>query len=90
MMLRAHLLVCQMSPKQVWSQCLVVQQLSCFLSVTCGEAFQGLGVQGVKVLIPLAALFPPSVVPTSQQSFGVMELILSVSAPWLPSWISPH
>jgi hypothetical protein len=35
---------------------------SCFLSVMwCGEAFYRLGVQGVKVLILLGALFLPSV-----------------------------
>jgi hypothetical protein len=40
---------------------------SCFLSVTWHrEAFHGLGVQGVKVLILLDALFPPSVAPASQ------------------------
>jgi hypothetical protein len=33
-----------------------------------GEAFYGLGVQGVKVLILLGALFP-SVAPASQQGF---------------------
>jgi hypothetical protein len=32
-----------------------------------GEAFQGLEVQGVEVLIFLDALFPPSVAPASQQ-----------------------
>jgi hypothetical protein len=43
---------------------------SCFLSVTWhGEAFHGLGAQGVKVLIFLGALFPPSVAPASQQDF---------------------
>jgi hypothetical protein len=31
------------------------------------EAFYGLGVQGVKVLILLGALFSPSVAPASQQ-----------------------
>jgi hypothetical protein len=36
----------------------------------CGEVFHGLGVQGVKVLILLGALFPPSMVPVSQQGFG--------------------
>jgi hypothetical protein len=60
-------LVCRVSPKQVWSQCLVVWQLSCFLSVAWSrEAFRGLGVQGVEVLILLAALFLPSVAPVSQ------------------------
>jgi hypothetical protein len=44
MMLVAHLLVCQMSPKQVWSQCLAAWGLSCFFSVMwCGEALYGLG-----------------------------------------------
>jgi hypothetical protein len=67
-----HLLVCQMSPKQVWSQHLVAQQPSSFLSVTWhGEAFHRLGVQDVKVLILLVALFLPSVAPASQQGFGV-------------------
>jgi hypothetical protein len=66
-MLGAHLLVCQMSPRQVWSQPLVVQQPSCFLSVMWhGEAFHGIGVQGVELLILLAALFLISVVPASQ------------------------
>jgi hypothetical protein len=47
-----------MSPKQVWSQHLVEQQSSCFLNVMFyGEAFHGVGAQGVKVLILLAALF---------------------------------
>jgi hypothetical protein len=78
--------------KQVWSQSLAVQQPSCFLSVTWhGEAFHrlGKGVQGVKALFLLAALFPPSVAPAPQQGFGVTELMLSASAPQLPSWISP-
>jgi hypothetical protein len=35
----------------------------------CGEAFYGLGVQGVEVLILLGALFLPSVTPASQQDF---------------------
>jgi hypothetical protein len=34
-----------------------------------GEAFYGLGVQGVEVLILLVALFLPTVVPASQQGF---------------------
>jgi hypothetical protein len=43
---------------------------SCFLSVTWHvEAFHELGVQGVKVLILLGALFPLSVAPVSQQYF---------------------
>jgi hypothetical protein len=81
-MLGAHMLVCEMTPKQICSQHLVVQQPSCFLSVTwCVEAFHVLGVQAVDVLIFLAVLFLPSVVPVSQQGFGVMELMLSASAP---------
>jgi hypothetical protein len=45
MMLGAHLLVCRMSPKQVWSQCLAAWQPICFLSVMwCGEVFHRLGV----------------------------------------------
>jgi hypothetical protein len=56
MMLGAHLLVCRMSPKQVW------RQPSCFLSVMWrGEAFHILRVQDVKVLILPAALFLPNV-----------------------------
>jgi hypothetical protein len=48
-------LVCQMSPKQVWSRW---WQPSCFLSVMWhGEAFYELGVQGIEVLILLGALF---------------------------------
>jgi hypothetical protein len=39
MMLVAHLLVCRISPKQVWNQCLAVWEPSCFLNVTWhGEA----------------------------------------------------
>jgi hypothetical protein len=69
-MLGAHLLLCQMSPKQVWSQLLVVQEPSCFLSVRWrGEALYGLGVQGVEVSILFVALFLPSVAPASQQDF---------------------
>jgi hypothetical protein len=34
-----------------------------------GEAFYGLGVQGVEVLILLGALFLSSVAPASQQGF---------------------
>jgi hypothetical protein len=63
----AHLLLCQMSPKLVWSQSLVAWQPSCFLSVMWrGEVFHGLGIQNVKVLILLAALFLPNVAPVSQ------------------------
>jgi hypothetical protein len=59
-----------MSPKQVWSQRLVVRELSWFLSVNWhGEALYGLGVEGVKVLILLGALFLPRVAPVSQQDF---------------------
>jgi hypothetical protein len=68
-MFGAHLFVCWMSPKQVWSWHLVVGP-SCFVSVMwCGEALCGLGVQGVKVLILFCALFLPSVSPASQQDF---------------------
>jgi hypothetical protein len=57
----AHLLVCCMSPKQVWSQHLAAGEPSCFLSVTCHrEALYGLGVQGVKALFPLGVVFLPS------------------------------
>jgi hypothetical protein len=81
-MLGALLLVCQMSPKQVWCQHLVAWQPSCFLSVTWyGEAFHRLGVQDVEVLILLAALFLSSMAPAYQQGFGVLELTLSASAP---------
>jgi uncharacterized membrane protein YqaE (UPF0057 family) len=57
-----------------------------------GEAFHGLGVQNVEVLILLAALFLPSVASASQRGFGVTELMLSVSVPQSPSWICsiPH
>jgi hypothetical protein len=70
MMLGAHLLVCQMSPKQVWSQHLAAREPSCFLSVTwLGEALYWLGFQGVKILILLGAFFLPSVAPASQLDF---------------------
>jgi hypothetical protein len=60
----------------------VALQPSCFLSVTWrGEDFHELGVQDVEVFIILAALFLPSVATASQQSFGVLELTLSASAP---------
>jgi hypothetical protein len=63
----AHLLVCWMSPEQVWSPHLAVWEPSCFLSVMwCRETFYGLGVQGVKALIPLGAFFLASVAPASQ------------------------
>jgi hypothetical protein len=66
MMLGAHLLFCQMSPKQVWNPHLSAQQLSCFLGVTWhGAAFHGLCVQGVEILILLAALFLPSLASVS-------------------------
>jgi hypothetical protein len=46
------------------------QQQSCFLSVRWRrEAFHGLGVQGIEVLILIGALFLPSVAPASQQGF---------------------
>jgi hypothetical protein len=77
----AHLLVCQMSPKQVWSQCLAVPEPSCFLSVTwCGEALYGLGLQGVEVLVLLSAFSLPRVAPASQQNFWFTEIMLSASA----------
>jgi hypothetical protein len=79
--LGAHLFVCQMSPKQVWSWHLAVPEPFSFLSVMWrGEALYTLGVQGVEVLIPLGALFLPSVAPASQQDFLFMELMLSASA----------
>jgi hypothetical protein len=82
MMLGAYLLVCRMSPKQVWSQHLVVWQPSCFLSVMWhGEAFHRLGVLDVEVLILLASLFLPSVAPVFQLCFGVSELMQSASVP---------
>jgi hypothetical protein len=75
-------LVCQMSSKQFWSQGLVAWEPSCFCSAMwCGEVFHGLGVQGAKVFILLAAFFPPSVASVSPWGFGVTELTLSASAP---------
>jgi hypothetical protein len=45
-------------------------QPSCFLSVPwCGEAFYGIGVQGVDILILFGALLSPSVAPGYQQGF---------------------
>jgi hypothetical protein len=82
MMLGAHLLVCWMSPKQVWSRHLVTREPSSFLSVAwCGEVLYGLGVQCVKVLILFGALFLTRVAPVSQQDFWFTELMLSASAP---------
>jgi hypothetical protein len=81
MILGAHLLVCWISPKQVWSCCLAAWEPSCFLSVTLyGEALYRLRVQGVKVLVLLGALFPPSVALVCLQDFWLMELTLSASA----------
>jgi hypothetical protein len=58
------------------------QEPSYFLSVTWhGEAFYGLVVQGVKIVILLGALFPPSVAPASQQDFCFTGLTLSASVP---------
>jgi hypothetical protein len=90
-MLGAHLLICLMSPKQVWSQGLVAQKPSCFLNVTWhGEPLFRLGVQGVEVLIPLSALFLPSVAPESQQEFLLMDLMLYAFALLALSWISGY
>jgi hypothetical protein len=44
-------------------------------------SFPQLGVQGIKGLILVSALLPPSVAPTSQGGFGVMELTLFASIP---------
>jgi hypothetical protein len=69
-MLGAHLLDCQMSPKQVWNWLLEVQEPSYFLGVTwCGEALYGFMVQGVEVLLLLGGLFLPCVAPASKQDF---------------------
>jgi hypothetical protein len=68
-------------------QWLITHQLSCFLSVMWhAEAFYGLRVHGIKVLIVLDALFLPSVTPVSQQVFWFMELMMSASIPCWPSW----
>jgi hypothetical protein len=68
-----------MSPKQVWNWCLAA--VGALLFSQCNMAFHGLGLQGVEVLILLAALFLPSVTPASHQGFGVTELTLSASEP---------
>jgi hypothetical protein len=53
-----------------------------FLSVTwCREAFHGLRVQGVEVLILVGALFLLILAPVFHQGFGVTELTLSASSP---------
>jgi hypothetical protein len=58
---------------------------TCFLSVMWrGEAFYGLGVQDVKVLILFSASFLPSVAPVSQQYFLFTELTLSASVSYSP------
>jgi hypothetical protein len=75
-------LVCWMSPKLFCRQCLAAWEPSCFLNVTWhAEAFYGLGVQDVEVLILLCALFPPSVAPAFQQGFWFTEQTLSASVP---------
>jgi hypothetical protein len=81
-MLGAHLLVCQSLLSRfragVWQH----GSSPVFFSVPChGETLSGLGVQGVEVLILLAALFPPSVAPVSPQVFRVTKIMLSASAP---------
>jgi hypothetical protein len=78
-------LVCRMSCRHVWSQWWQLRwqwRPSSFLSVTCcKDVFHGLGIQGVKSLILVGALFLPSVAPTSQEGFGVLEFKLSASIP---------
>jgi hypothetical protein len=66
----AYLLTCwSTSLRQVWSQCLAVWE-PLFLSVTwCGEAFCGLRVRGVGLLLILGGFFLPGVAPASQQDF---------------------
>jgi hypothetical protein len=62
-----------MSPKQVWSWWLVVQD-SYFLSVKwCEEALYGLGVPGVKVLILLVAFFLTSVAAGLSKIFDLLS-----------------
>jgi hypothetical protein len=67
----AYLLTCwSVSPKQIWSQHLAVQEPSCFLSGTWhGDPLCGLGVQAVRFLLLLGGFFLPSVAPVSQQDF---------------------
>jgi hypothetical protein len=77
----AHLLVCWMSPKQVWSWRLAARETSCFLSVMCcGKALYGLWFQIVDVFILLGVFFLPSVAQVSQEVFWFTELMLSPSA----------
>jgi hypothetical protein len=66
-----YFLTCwSVSPKWIWSQCLVAQEPSWFLSVTWyGEALCGPGARGVGVLLILDGFFLPSVAPVSQQDF---------------------
>jgi hypothetical protein len=55
-----------MSPKKVWSQCLVAVAALLFSQYKWhGEAFCRLWFQGVEILILFGALFPPSVAPAS-------------------------
>jgi hypothetical protein len=73
-------LVCKYLPSRFGASIWWWQEPFCFLRVMCcGEAFHRLGVQGVKVLILLGALFLPSVAPTSQQNFWFTELTLFAS-----------
>jgi hypothetical protein len=54
----AHLLVCCMPPKQIWSQCVLAWEPSCFLSVTWHrEALYRLGVQHVEAQFLLVLFF---------------------------------
>jgi hypothetical protein len=46
----------------------------------CGDALNGLGIQGVELLIFLDAFILPSMAPASQQNFLFMEFTLSASA----------
>jgi hypothetical protein len=78
-------LVCQRSPKRVWSQWPPERSLSVSW---CGEAFHGLEVQGAEVSTLLCASPLPSVSPASQQGLWFMELALSASVFHSLFWIS--
>jgi hypothetical protein len=65
-------LICQISPKQIWSWCLVEVVALLFSQYNVAwKSFLRLGIQvsGVEILILLGSLYQPSVSSASQQDF---------------------
>jgi hypothetical protein len=78
-----------MSPKQVWSQCLAVWELSCFLSATLhGEALYRLGVQGVEVFILLDAFFSAKCGSSVSAKFLIYGVHTVCFCTLVPIWIT--